>query len=538
MAFALAAAAACGKKGPPLAPLAKLPNAPADASARRAGDRATIRFTIPVANITGIRPADLARVDVYAWTEGPPRPASGQAVGSASQTESAGVITQPAQVFKYGTVVATVPVRKPPPPPPERKPGEPPPPPPPPPTGPGLDQGAQAEVTEVLTSDSLAPLVLPQKKKKPPRGQAAPANTLAPPDVTMAPATAHMRYYLVVGVNHGGDRGPAATRVGVPTWPPPAPPTNPNATVREHGIEVTWTPPPLSRQPIGPAVALPAPSATPVQKPAPTPAVSPTQPGTPPTQEEEEEEAAPAKPPAAATPPVSETPPAPSAGAQPVQPGQQGPPSQALPPLPEVAEITGAVATGLLPSRLLTPWPASRSGFNVYEVAAPNAIPKNVPPPPAVPPFPKLLTPSPVDATTFTDSRVEFGEPRCFVVRTVDIVGTASIESEASPVVCVTPKDVFPPAAPRSLGAVAGEGVISLIWEANTEPDLAGYIVLRGVAPGDRLEPITPQPIKETTYRDTSVRRGVRYVYVVIAVDTAKPPNRSQPSNRVEEAAR
>jgi len=33
---------------------------------------------------------------------------------------------------------------------------------------------------------------------------------------------------------------------------------------------------------------------------------------------------------------------------------------------------------------------------------------------------------------------------------------------------------VFPPAAPARLVAVADEGGISLIWEPNGEPDVAG----------------------------------------------------------------
>ena len=65
-----------------------------------------------------------------------------------------------------------------------------------------------------------------------------------------------------------------------------------------------------------------------------------------------------------------------------------------------------------------------------------------------------------------------------------------------------------------------------------------GYIVLRGTAPGAPTERLTPQPIRETTFRDTTVKPGTRYVYAVIAVDTAKPPNASAPSNQVQETAR
>jgi fibronectin type 3 domain-containing protein len=98
--------------------------------------------------------------------------------------------------------------------------------------------------------------------------------------------------------------------------------------------------------------------------------------------------------------------------------------------------------------------------------------------------------------------------------------------------------DTFAPAAPRSLAAVAGEGSISLIWEANSESDLMGYVVLRGEAGDATLKPLTATPIKETTYRDETARPGVRYAYAVQAVDAYKPANVSAESNRVQETAR
>jgi fibronectin type 3 domain-containing protein len=108
----------------------------------------------------------------------------------------------------------------------------------------------------------------------------------------------------------------------------------------------------------------------------------------------------------------------------------------------------------------------------------------------------------------------------------------------ASPVTCVTPRDTFPPAPPRNLAAVGAEGAINLIWEASGAADLAGYLVLRGELPGGTLQVLTTDPVRETTFRDTGVKAGVRYEYVVVAVDTAQPPNRSAESNRVEETAR
>ena len=151
--------------------------------------------------------------------------------------------------------------------------------------------------------------------------------------------------------------------------------------------------------------------------------------------------------------------------------------------------------------------------------------------------------PAPLNAAPLTETRLEvgtvpFGKERCFLVRSVEQHGPATVESAASPVTCVTPRDTFPPAPPRGLAAVGAEGAINLIWEASGAADLAGYLVLRGELPGGTLQVLTTDPVRETTFRDAGVKAGVRYEYVVVAVDTAQPPNRSAESNRVEETAR
>jgi hypothetical protein len=146
-----------------------------------------------------------------------------------------------------------------------------------------------------------------------------------------------------------------------------------------------------------------------------------------------------------------------------------------------------------------------------------------------------LLTMMPVPEPRYVDSRIVWGEERCYVVRAVDRVGGLSIESEAQAPRCAKLVDTFPPAAPKDLKAVSTDGVISLIWEANSESDLAGYIVLRAQAPADQLVPVLSAPVLETSFND-AVQPGVRFIYAVIAVD--KAGNASAPSNRVEEAAR
>jgi hypothetical protein len=190
------------------------------------------------------------------------------------------------------------------------------------------------------------------------------------------------------------------------------------------------------------------------------------------------------------------------------------------------------------PAPPLAPLPARSLGFsseattyNLYLIPA-NASPAD----PYDLKVPAPLTPQPLAVTEHVIPKVAFGDEQCFEVRAVDLVAGAPVISPPSPRTCVTPKDTFAPAAPRSLAVIAGSGAINVIWDANSERDLAGYLVLRTEAPGDTLQPITQEPVAAATYRDDTVKPGVRYVYSVVAVDRAG--NRSELSNRVEETAR
>ncbi|HWP99501.1 MAG TPA: hypothetical protein VNK92_03430, partial [Vicinamibacterales bacterium] len=76
----LAALAACGKKGPPLPPLRPVPGAVADLTARRLGSEVHLAFKPPAANQDGSRPADVARIEVFALSVDEPRAADPRAV--------------------------------------------------------------------------------------------------------------------------------------------------------------------------------------------------------------------------------------------------------------------------------------------------------------------------------------------------------------------------------------------------------------------------------------------------------------------------
>jgi hypothetical protein len=396
----------CGKKGPPLAPLIKLPVAPPDLVAARRGDVVGVSFTVPSTNTDGTRPANVAHAEVYAITA---------------------PVTQPpisdASLLKFGTRIGSVEVKAP------RDPNH---------TadeddpadevdapeGPGLDQGAVARLEEPLSRDMLAPVTVPPDKNAP----AAPAPRSDAP-LLGPPVAVPVRTYVALGTSTRGRKGPLSKRVVVPLVPPPPPPSGAAFTYDERAITLTWSPAPAT---------------------------------------------------------------APAAG-----------------------------DADLLPARVIGAAPPPAIAYNVYDATKADALVK--------------LNATPLNDPTYSDNRVVWGEQRCYVVVVAETFDGAAIESETPPPACDTLVDTFPPAAPKDLKSIAGEGAINLIWEPNSEKDLAGYVVLRGVEPAETLQSITPTPIVEPSFKD-NVKPGVSYVYAVRAVD--KAGNLSPPSARVVDTAR
>ncbi|MGH9385282.1 MAG: hypothetical protein ACRD2N_13450 [Vicinamibacterales bacterium] len=352
---------------------------------------------------------------------------------------------------------------------------------------PGLDQGAQAVFTETLTDELRAPVALPKEKDEaPPKPVVTADEPLLGPVVAPPEEEAARRYYFVVSVSQRGREGPPSDVVSVPLGAPGLAPGQPTVDYTETMMTMRWAPSPDARTwTIAPVV------------PPPPPAPKPTAPKGEPT-------------------------PDPS---QPATPTQPAPPARPAPPAVPALPALSVKSLGFNTQATL---------YHVYEV--PTASSST--PAASAPVVPKPLTPQPIDKSEFVLRSVTFGQQRCFYIRPVDVVFGMAVQGEASPATCVTPVDTFAPQAPKSLAAIAGAGVINLIWDANTEPDLGGYLVLRGEAPGDRLLPLTPAPIRETTYRDAAAQPGIRHVYAVVAVDNANPPNQSLQSNRTEETAR
>ena len=137
------------------------------------------------------------------------------------------------------------------------------------------------------------------------------------------------------------------------------------------------------------------------------------------------------------------------------------------------------------------------------------------------------------DATQWLDTTTEYGKQYSYIVQAVKKAGASEAESDLSDPGEVTPVDTFPPAVPTGLNAIAAASNIELVWDRNTEADLAGYRLYRAPAAG-AFEKIADIP-EAPSYSDSKVESGKQYRYAISAVD--RSGNESKPSEPVEISA-
>lgn len=102
---------------------------------------------------------------------------------------------------------------------------------------------------------------------------------------------------------------------------------------------------------------------------------------------------------------------------------------------------------------------------------------------------------------------------------------TMELDGPLSAPVRVEAADVFPPAVPQGLAAVAvaaengNPAGVDLNWQPNTETDLAGYIVYRRENGGTWERISGAQPVAGPGLHDGRVEAGHTYEYAVTAID-------------------
>ena len=202
--------------------------------------------------------------------------------------------------------------------------------------------------------------------------------------------------------------------------------------------------------------------------------------------------------------------------------------------------------------------PANIAGYNVYRVqtaaigadgaaAAAAAAAAAQTPALAEGESPQLLNASPLTETTFNDATFQFDKSYRYFIRAVSTNTSAGgsstaaaepapIESQDSNAQTVIPRDTFAPAAPQNLTIAAAPGRLSLFFAANSEPDLAGYLVFRARdrnLPLTEWQKVTSALLSTNTFQDTAVESGGKYYYYLRAVD--QNGNTSEPSEIVGE---
>jgi len=141
---------------------------------------------------------------------------------------------------------------------------------------------------------------------------------------------------------------------------------------------------------------------------------------------------------------------------------------------------------------------------------------------------------------SLTDSSIEWGKTYEYRAETVTEIAQENkpevqVEGDDSSEIKIFADDVFPPAVPSGLQAVAsGPGqtaFIDLVWAPVSDVDLDGYNVYRHEE-GSAAVKVNAELLKTPAYRDASVVSGKNYFYSVSAVDV-----RGNESARSEEAS-
>ena len=170
--------------------------------------------------------------------------------------------------------------------------------------------------------------------------------------------------------------------------------------------------------------------------------------------------------------------------------------------------------------------PVNLLGYNVYRTTASKVEAGQKP-----------LNQDPIATTQYQDKTFKFGEKYTYMVRSVSLGAEGNpVESLDSNTFPLSQDDTYRPSPPERLSIGASPGKLSLFWVANSEPDIAGYLIYRSTdqsLPQNAWTLLTQAVYAKTTFTDENVESGKVYHYYLIAVDNAG--NKSLASEVVSE---
>jgi len=164
--------------------------------------------------------------------------------------------------------------------------------------------------------------------------------------------------------------------------------------------------------------------------------------------------------------------------------------------------------------------PAKVKGYNIYRKEEEE--------------FSRQLNSSLLKEKKYSDANFTFGQVYFYFIRASATEESPFWESSDSEIIEVLAKDSFPPEAPSGLVSMTGENFIAMSWDANQEEDLYGYRVWRREESQKDYVLLTPQPIRENVYNDSTVEKNKRYYYAITAQDRSKnESNKSKPISEI-----
>jgi fibronectin type 3 domain-containing protein len=163
--------------------------------------------------------------------------------------------------------------------------------------------------------------------------------------------------------------------------------------------------------------------------------------------------------------------------------------------------------------------PASFKGYNVYRAEGNAPL--------------RRLNSQLVKNNQYSDKDILIGNVYRYIIRASATDSSPFMESDDSELLEVRAEDSFPPAVPSGLVSIVAGDFVSLTWDENRDEDLAGYRVWRRTEGAGEFVLLTPQPIAENAFNDTTIEKNKRYHYAVTAQDSSG--NESQKSKSVSE---